>query len=139
MTTINEIQLTSVEFQEICDSISTIPEEYELDAQSENRKLDSFEEFACEAIREFQVHKVKDGIVVINGLTVDQLFEIYDAVSCWPSQILGEVERQGYISPSRKIFCQAIQKLFQSAGIKYREYDPNIFKKLFTYPTKEEN
>lgn len=133
------IQLTSLEFEEICDSISTIPEEYELDAQSENRKLDSFEEYVCEAIREFQKHKAKDGIVVINGLTTDQLFEIYDAVSCWPSQILGEVERQGYISQSNMIFCQAIQKLFQSAGSKYRKHNLKIFKQLSTYPTKEQN
>ncbi len=131
------IQLTSLEFEELCDSISTIPEEYKLDAQSENRKLDSFEEFVCEAIREFQEHKPTDGIVAINGLTTDQLFEIYDAVSCWPSQILGEVERQGYISPSNKIFCQAIQKLFESAGSKYRKHNSNIFKQLSTYPTKK--
>ena len=62
------ITLTSLEYEEICDSISTIPEEYELDAQSEDRKLDSFEEDVCEAIREIQKHKAKDGIVVINGL-----------------------------------------------------------------------
>ena len=131
------IQLSSLEFEEICDSISTIPEEYELDAQSEDRKLDSFEENVCEAIREFQKHKPMDGIVVINGLTADQLFEIYDAVSCWPSQILGEVERQGYISQSNKIFCQAIQKLYQSAGIINRVDDQSIYQKLFSYPTKE--
>ncbi len=134
-----DITLTSLEYEEICDSISTIPEEYELDAQSEDRKLDSFEENVCEAIREFQKHKAKDGIVVVNGLTTDQLFEIYDAVSCWPSQILGEVERQGYISQSNMIFCQAIQKLFQSAGRKYRQHNSKIFKQLSTYPIKEEN
>ena len=133
-----DITLSSLEYEEICDSISTIPEEYELDAQSEDRKLDSFEENVCEAIREFQKHKPMDGIVVINGLTADQLFEIYDAVSCWPSQILGEVERQGYISQSNMIFCQAIQKLFQSAGRKYRQHNSKIFKQLSTYPIKEE-
>jgi len=132
-------QLTSLEFKLICESISTIPKEYELDAQSEERELDSFETFVCESIQQFQQHRVKDSKVLINDLTVDQLFEIYDAVSCWPETILGQVERQGYIEPSSQIFCRAIQKLYQSAGVINRVDDQSIYQKLFSYPTKEEN